>query len=99
MVPSTNNSALLSVEFDWSEDSRTGKLTTTQEAFKYDSRRLAQGGGVESSYPYRVIDTKLRVRGSGRIMKVRYESTAGKDFVLLGYAVLGNARDTSEASK
>lgn len=99
MQVSTTNSALLSVEFDWSEDSRTDKITTGQEAFKYDTRRLAQGGGVESAYPYRVIDTRLRVRGAGRVMKVRYESTEGKDFVLLGYAVLATSRDNTEGSK
>jgi len=99
MIESDRNSALLSVEFDWSEDERTNKITSTQEAFKYDSRRLAQGGNDEDSYPYRVIDSKLRVRGAGRIMKVRYESTEGKDFILLGYSVLGVSRGNSEASK
>ena len=99
MVESQGNSALLSVEFDWSVDERTNKITSKQEAFKYDSRRLAQGGNDEDSYPYRVIDTKLRVRGAGRIMKVRYESSEGKDFILLGYSVLGIARENSEASK
>lgn len=99
MITSTNNSALMSVEFDWSVDTRTKKETRKQEAFKYDTRRLAQGGNDESAYPFDVVDTKLRVRGAGRVMKVRYESTAGKDFQLLGYAVLGIARDDSEASK
>lgn len=99
MIDSETNSALMSVDFDWSQDSRTKKETATQEAYKYDSRRFAQGGNDEESYPYGVVDTRLRVRGAGRIMKVRYESTEGKDFVLLGYSVLGVARDNSEASK
>lgn len=99
MVNSDRNSALLSVEFDWSQDSRTNKVTNPQEAFKYDSRRLAQGGNEEDDYPYDVIDTRLRIRGAGRIMKLRYEATEGKDFILLGYSVLGVSREQSEASK
>jgi len=99
MTPSEFNSALLSVSFDWSIDSRTGKVTTQQEAFKYSPIRLAQGGGDEFSYPYEVIDTKLRIRGAGKVARIRYESSEGKDLRLLGYALTGQDRDTSESSK
>lgn len=99
MTPSAFNSAMLSVSFDWSVDSRTGKVTSAQEAFKYSPIRLAQGGGDEFSYPYDVIDTKLKVRGTGKVARIRYESANGKDMRLLGYAMVGNTRNNSEASK
>ena len=87
------------MSFDWSLDERTKKVTRSQEAYKLDTRRLAQGGGLEADYPYSVVDTKLRVRGSGRVMRVRYESSEGKDMILMGYSVLGIVRDDSEGSK
>jgi hypothetical protein len=99
MVESDKYSAILTVEFDWSEDGRTGKITREQEAFLYDTRRLAQGGGDEDTYPYKVIDTKLRVRGAGRVMKVRYEADTGKDFILIGHSIYGITRTDSEGSK
>lgn len=99
MTPSEFSSALLSVSFDWSTDDRSGKITTQQEAFKYSPHRLAQGGGDEGSYPYDVIDTKLRVRGTGKVARIRYDSSDGKDLRLLGYAMTGVTRNNSEASK
>lgn len=99
MILSETNSALLSVNFDWSIDGRTNKITSQQEAYKYDSRRLAQGGGEEDSYPFEVVDTKLRVRGAGKVMRVRYDASPGKDLVLLGYTVVTNERNTSEGNK
>jgi hypothetical protein len=35
-----------------------------------------------------VVTTRLKVRGSGRSMRLRFESEEGKNFVLLGYSVL-----------
>lgn len=99
MQVSQTDSALLSVEFDWAEDSRSGKLTTQQEAYKYDTRRLAQGGDDEDSYPYRVVSTKLRVRGAGKAMKLRYEASEGKDMIILGHSISGVSRSTSESNK
>ena len=98
MVPSAVHSAILTAYFDWSRDSSTGKVTTGQEAFKYDTRRLAQGNG-EAGYPYEVVDTRLRIRGMGRTVRLRYESSEGKDLRLLGYSILGIEQTDSEGSK
>lgn len=45
-------------------------------------------------YPEDVITTRTKLRGRGRSMRLRFESEQGKDFILLGYSVLGgvNAR-------
>lgn len=98
MVESDNMSAKLIVKWDWSSATGSGKETAPQEAFKYSNRRLANAGD-EESYPFDVVDTKLRVRGTGRAMVVRYESSPGKDFALIGYSVLGLERTESEARK
>lgn len=41
-----------------------------------------------------VVTSRLKVRGSGRSLRLRYEAEEGKNFVLLGYSVLigANAR-------
>lgn len=98
MIKSDNHSSLMSVFFDWSLSMATGKVTTQQEAYKYDTRRLAQGNNIESDYPYEVVDTKLRVRGRGRSMRVRFQSDGGKDLRLLGYAIPGVDYGDSEGN-
>ena len=42
-------------------------------------------------YPEEVVTTRLKLRGYGRSMRLRFESETGKDFVLLGYGVLQGA--------
>ncbi len=41
------------------------------------------------NYPTDVIITRSKVRGRGRVMRLRFESEQGKDFHLLGYSVIG----------
>lgn len=41
------------------------------------------------NYPTDTVVTKSKIRGRGRSMKLRFESTAGKDFHLVGYEVIG----------
>lgn len=96
---SDKSSAKMSVIFDWTLDARTKKISREQEAFKYDTRRLAQANGDEDDYPYEVVDTKLRVRGAGRSMRIRYRSEEGKDLRLLGYALLGLSLNDTEGNK
>lgn len=99
MIFSETNSALLSIKWDWTSMDVSGKHTRQQEAYKYSPSRYAKGGGTEEGYPFEVIDTKLRVPGNGRTMVVRYESSTGKDFILLGHTLSGIERTESEARK
>lgn len=100
MEISSKFSAKVQVIWDWSDTSlNDNKATTKQEAFKYSPTRLALVGGVEEDYPHDVIETRLRIRGRGRTAIVRYESTPGKDFVLMGHALEGTEQTSSEGRK
>jgi hypothetical protein len=77
-------SCILTAKFDWAISDASSKWSTPQQAWKYSTLRLGRVNNVEADYPYKVIDTRLRVRGTGRVVVLRYESEAGKDFELLG---------------
>lgn len=72
----------LTTKFDFAIDSSTGKFSTPQETYKLSTKRLK--GGAEAGYNYKVVDTRVRVRGTGRVAVMRYESSPGKDFQLIG---------------
>ena len=82
MQTSNIYSCLLTVKFDFAIDNSTGKFSTPQESYKLSTLRLK--GGSEDDYKYKVVDTRLRVRGTGRVVVTRYESSPGKDFELIG---------------
>lgn len=75
-------SAMLTVKFDFAIDNNTGKFSTPQETYKLSTKRLK--GGNEAGYNYKVVDTRVRVRGTGKVVVMRYESSPGKDFQLIG---------------
>ncbi len=84
MIVSNTYSCLLTAKFDFAIDNASGKWSTPQQAFKYSTLRLGKVNGVEDNYQHNVVDTRLRVRGTGRVVVMRYESEAGKDFELIG---------------
>ena len=83
MQLSTIYGCLLTAKFDFAIDNSSGKWSTPQQAFKYSTLRFNKTV-TEAAYPYSVIDTRLRTRGTGRVVVYRYESEAGKDFELIG---------------
>lgn len=42
-------------------------------------------------YPENIVTTRLKMRGHGRNMRLRFESEQGKDFVLLGFGMISAA--------
>ena len=40
------------------------------------------------NYPDDVITSRVKIRGHGRSMRVKYESEQGKDFLLLGWGMI-----------
>jgi hypothetical protein len=43
------------------------------------------------SYPYDTIVTRTKIRGKGRVMRLRFESEQGKDFYLIGWEVVSGS--------
>lgn len=68
--------------------------SAAQQAYRYKTTPIVNPADLSDfGYPDTVLTTRLKVRGRGRSMRMRFESEQGKDFVLLGYGVLG-ARNT-----
>jgi hypothetical protein len=71
-------------------DFSTTPSSAAQQAYRYKTTPIVNPADLNDfGYPDTVITTRLKVRGSGRSMRMRFESEQGKDFVLLGYGVLG----------
>jgi hypothetical protein len=63
---------------------------TPQQAYRYKYPLVVNPGDLtDFDYPATVITTRMKLTGRGRSMRLRFESEQGKDFVLLGYGVLG----------
>jgi len=75
---------MLTAKFGWSSTDLIGRWSTPQETYKLRTRELAKVDGIEADYPYDVVTTRVRVRGSGEVMLLHYESSDGKYFEMAG---------------
>jgi hypothetical protein len=70
-------------------DFRRGSSSAPQQAYRLKYVPVVDPTNLDLwDYPEEVVSTRLKLRGYGRSMRLRFESETGKDFVLLGYGVL-----------
>ena len=63
--------------------------STAQEVYRYKYPLVVDADDLETfDYPKSIIQTKLKLRGRGTNVKIRFEGTTGKDFNLLGWETL-----------
>ena len=78
------SSLLVSSAWDFNEN-----FNTAQQAYRLKFPVLVDSGNITNfNYPEDVITTRLKVRGHGRSVRLRYESEQGKDFILLGWGLV-----------
>jgi len=62
---------------------------TSQEAYRLKYPVVVNPSDLtDFAYPDDVITTRLKIRGHGRSMRIKYESTEGKDFLLVGWGMI-----------
>jgi hypothetical protein len=70
-------------------DFRRSSSSSPQQAYRLKYVPVVNTNNLSVwDYPEEVITTRLKLRGYGRSMRLRFESETGKDFVLLGYGVV-----------
>lgn len=86
--PIRESSLLVSSYWDF----RTTTSSAAQQAYRLKYVPVVNTENLaEWDYPEEVVSTRLKLRGYGRSMRLRFESEQGKDFILLGYGVLQGA--------
>jgi hypothetical protein len=77
---------LMQAKWEWSDSSNSHKWSPKIQVYKF--RRTytpASGTDYDSGFP--VTATRNKIRGSGRALRLRFESQEGKDFDILGWAI------------
>lgn len=86
-VVSSKYSCNLTGKFDFGHIASSDKWSTSQEVYRLNSLRMSNVSNLEDDYPFEVIETKSKVRGNGKSLILRWESSPGKDFELLGWGL------------
>ena len=84
--PVGSSSLLVSAFWDFGNNS----TSTPQQAYRLKTMPVVDPDNLNSfNYPDTVITSRLKLRGRGRSVRMKFESEQGKDFVLLGYSMIG----------
>jgi hypothetical protein len=81
-VPIRDSSCLVSAYWDFKN------YPTTSEQQAYRRKYTLPTPPEEINDPFEVVITRLKLRGRGRVVRIRFESQDNKDFHLLGYNMI-----------
>lgn len=82
--PVNPSSIILEPRWDFTDTATTGRVGSPQQAHRVN--QLYLGDPTENGQP--VVISRLKLRGRGRSLHLKFSGEAGKDFHLLGYAIL-----------
>lgn len=92
-VYSANDESSLNVSAFW--DFKKTPSSMQQQAYRHKTPSLVNVNDLSDfPTPTTVLTTRLKLRGRGRVVKVRFEGVPGKGFNLLGWETLDARKDT-----
>lgn len=85
---------LMQAKWEWSDSSNSGKFSPKMQVYKF-RRTYTPTSGTDYDSGFPVTATRNKIRGSGKALRLRFESETGKDFDLLGWTVsfTGNTKE------
>lgn len=91
LTPTNKSGCLVQVQWDWSNNISSGKWTQPFQAYRI--RRSWMPAEASSGYNngYYVVETKTRLRGSGKVFSLYITSEPGKHMNLLGWSMKVNS--------
>lgn len=79
-------SCLVTTKWEWTDKISAGRWSRPQQAVK-PMRVFIPTSADDQNDGHGVVFSKLKVRGHGKSLVVRFESQDGKDFHLYGWAI------------
>jgi hypothetical protein len=83
---------ILTVKWDLSIDS--SRWSTPSQLYRMVNYPTVDINDLTFSYPYDTIVARTKIRGKGRVLRMRFESETGKDLNLIGWETV-DASNTS----
>lgn len=80
------SSCLLTVKWDLSNDS--SRWSSPSQIYRMVNYPTVDPNNLTFTYPYDTIVARTKIRGKGRVMRMRFESETGKDLNLIGWETI-----------
>ena len=80
--------AFVQARWDFSDSGSSGKFGTKFQAYRLRRPYIPSGPADTFDYGQKVVTTRNKIRGTGKALRFRVESEAGKDMQVLGWAIV-----------
>lgn len=90
----TTHGCIVTGQWGWTTDVLTGRWSNPQQAIKPARYRIPTDVDDPNNDGFGVRHSRLKIRGSGKALVVRFESEEGKDFQILGWSIPFTAETT-----
>lgn len=87
LVPTNPSGCLVQAKWDFANSTASGKIGRAFQGYRLKRNYIPAGAGEAFDYGWEVVSTKNKLRGSGRSLKLRFDTEEDKDCVLLGWAM------------
>jgi hypothetical protein len=77
---------LLQYKWDWSDSEASKRWSSKRQIYRL-KQFIPADENDPFDYGYEVVETRNKVRGSGKSLKLRFESETGKDMQIEGWAI------------
>lgn len=77
---------ILTSKWDLSGDS--SRWSQPSQIYRIINYPVANPNDLTFNYPYDTIVCRTKIRGKGRVMRMKFESETGKDFYLIGWEII-----------
>ncbi len=90
----TEHGCLVRAKWDWTTSDVPNRWSRTQQAYKPKRFHIPDNPEDPFNDGFGVRRSKLKIRGKGAALSIRYESQDGKDFQLIGWSIPFTADST-----
>jgi hypothetical protein len=91
LILSNQSSCLVQAQWNWADSANSGKWGDQFQAYKLLRNYIPTGVNDPFDYGDSVIVTKNKLRGSGKTLSLKIQSSAGKDMKILGWGLEATA--------
>lgn len=92
--PFITHGVQVQAKWEWTEKESAGRWSRSQQAIKPKRYYIPEDSNDPNNSGHSVLFSKLKIRGHGKALTLRFESEDGKDFHILGWAVPGTSETT-----
>ena len=83
----TLHGILIQAKWEWATKASSGRWSRQQQGIKPKRFYISESADTPRDDGHGILFSKLKLRGQGKAVALRFESEDGKDFQLLGWQV------------